>query len=402
MNSTNVLTEKLALARELSVLRPEVDHLRSQAASHQGLLADKLSLQRQVTTLQVELENEKRSVRRNIAEDSKQQDDDVRLESRVEKLQGDLNRERKERQKADREVQRICAESESKVNAAESRSDGFRNKLKNTKDLLKETRSELLSVRSTTNRASAHNTVATANPPTPRKRAAAQMDEVTMIGTPGDVRVVKRGRKVSSLVGEKSTFAITPFLNRTASMAPDSPPTPGWGQNYTEESTASKSHEITAAAVSEASSLVELGRTQKGMGIKKNTLELAQSSNLNSKAAPVRRAKSVVPHLEKVPEEENQQLMPNASPEPPSSVMIQKDTMMGGAQARRTKRKLLGLALGKTLFDDEEVDTQGSRGDIKGFGGTDRTGSGRLRLAALTSTFGAISPLKKDKRLGLT
>ena len=77
-DSTKLLTEKLALARELAVLKPEIEHLRSQAMTQQNLLAEKLALQRELSTLQVELETEKRAVQRARAKDAKSGEDEAR------------------------------------------------------------------------------------------------------------------------------------------------------------------------------------------------------------------------------------------------------------------------------------------------------------------------------------
>ncbi|KAI0438140.1 hypothetical protein F4803DRAFT_112106 [Xylaria telfairii] len=63
-NSANILAEKLTLTRELANLKPEIEHLRSQVNLQQAVLAEKLSLERQVNTLEVELATEKKASRR--------------------------------------------------------------------------------------------------------------------------------------------------------------------------------------------------------------------------------------------------------------------------------------------------------------------------------------------------
>lgn len=62
--STKLLAEKLALSRQLAQLKPELEHAKSQLAHQQGILAEKLSLQRQVDALQVELATERRATQR--------------------------------------------------------------------------------------------------------------------------------------------------------------------------------------------------------------------------------------------------------------------------------------------------------------------------------------------------
>ncbi|KAL1597337.1 hypothetical protein SLS60_008921 [Paraconiothyrium brasiliense] len=97
----NILSEKLALTRELSSLRPEVEHLRAQVESNDGLLAEKLSLQRQLTTIEVELENEKRTSARALAKQGKKMEQDEDLRGQMEELRNELAKEKKDRFKAE-------------------------------------------------------------------------------------------------------------------------------------------------------------------------------------------------------------------------------------------------------------------------------------------------------------
>jgi chromosome segregation ATPase len=100
-DSNKILSEKLALSRELSSLRPEVEHLRAQVELNQGLLAEKLSLQRQLNTAQVELENEKRNAARALAKQGRKMDRDDELRTELEELRKELAKERKDRLKAE-------------------------------------------------------------------------------------------------------------------------------------------------------------------------------------------------------------------------------------------------------------------------------------------------------------
>jgi hypothetical protein len=100
-DSNKILSEKLALSRELSSLRPEVEHLRAQVESNQGLLAEKLSLQRQLNTAQVELENEKRTAARALAKQGRRMEQDDELRGELEQLRNELAKEQKDRLKAE-------------------------------------------------------------------------------------------------------------------------------------------------------------------------------------------------------------------------------------------------------------------------------------------------------------
>jgi hypothetical protein len=323
-DSEAFLTEKLALTRELSILRPELAHAKAQAASTEQLMTEKLELQRQHTEIQCELENAKRDLKRAMAKrrntgveiaqeeqveelkrqlakekrarqraeeaaESTQSDisvdevrkelarekrarqkaeealeaaqentqvEDVRrdllkekkikqkLEDAIDNLQGELERERKavakaskradtsadadeqldelrqelakerrERAKAEKAVQSTIDEYEAHKIALNEKLGQFRTKLKTTKEKLKETEAELSAAREVSANI---RSAAVANP---KKRNAAAFDpDATNFGTPGDGPTTKRNRKAPIVVAEKSTFSITPFLNRTMTV----------------------------------------------------------------------------------------------------------------------------------------------------------------------------------------
>jgi hypothetical protein len=125
-DSNKILSDKLALSREISSLRPEVEHLRAQVDSNQGLLSEKLSLQRQLTTLQVELENEKRTSARTISKQGKKMEQDDKLRNELEEARRELAAEKKDRMKADaavakaeKAVEKVQADLESQQHATE-------------------------------------------------------------------------------------------------------------------------------------------------------------------------------------------------------------------------------------------------------------------------------------------
>lgn len=417
MDSTRLLTEKLTLARELSALKPEVDHLRSQAASYQSLLAEKLSLQRQLSTLQVELETEKRATQRALAKEGRSQAEDARLESRLESLQADLAKERRERQMVERKAQKDTNESENRITTLESRLDAFRNKLKSTKEQLKEAQISLQTAQASQptkpSRASSSVNSITSLAGKPRKRAAAQIDADTMIGTPGDLPAAKKSKQASTLIGEKSTFSITPFLNRTASVAPESPPSdPASGDDQEhirdlDRLSSNTNHKATSEAITDPVDMPDVTKhvvQEQRPGI----LENAKTCKINSRAPPARKKKAA-PTLEQVAEENNENGGSTMSTsENAVTKDISEEMSRGGLEMKRRKRKLLGGGLGKTLFDEDEGDAlKGDRamlGGVRGFGTLGKGGLGassfgpRKAIGPTVSTFGAISPLKKDRK----
>lgn len=107
-------------------MKPEVEHLRAQVEANNGLLAEKLSLQRQLTAMQVELENEKRTSARALAKQGKKQEQDEELRAEIEEVRKELTKEKKDRLKAEstlakteKRIEKIQAELEAQQQAAE-------------------------------------------------------------------------------------------------------------------------------------------------------------------------------------------------------------------------------------------------------------------------------------------
>lgn len=414
MDSTKLLTEKLTLARELSALKPEVDHLRSQAASHQSLLVEKLYLRRQLSTAQVELETEKRAMQRVLAKEGNLQAEDAKLESRLESLQADLAKERRERQKIEREAHRESTEAKNRITTLESRLDAFRNKLKSTKEQLKEVQTAMLTAQAS-NHGKFNATSASVNSTTslarnPSKRAVTQIDADTVLGTPGDLPAAKKSKRRSTVIGEKSTFSITPFLNRTASVAPESPPVEnacGDNEGYVKGSDSlsgnTKQKAVSLDAMSDL--LDKSDATRNGLQAnKRGILENAKTGKKNSRVPPVRKTKAA-PTLEQVTEEENNDAggSTKSIDEPAATKFCSNETFDGGLEMKRRKRKLLRGGLGKTLFDEEEGDAPKEDrllGGVRGFGTLGKGGLGARNIGPCKaiSSFGAISPLKRDRK----
>ncbi|KAL9633557.1 MAG: hypothetical protein Q9164_004635 [Protoblastenia rupestris] len=412
MDSTKLLTEKLMLTRELSSLKPEVDHLRSQAASHQCLVAERLSLQRQLSMLQVEMENEKHLTGRTNARERKLREDDARLGAQMEKLRADLGNERRERLKAEEEAQVKSHEWEDKVVMLESRLDTFRSKLKASKDKLKEAQTKLHGAAALSNNSS-NSSALSACVPNLRKRVASRIDEDTMIGTPGDPPAAKKSKRATAMIGEKSTFSITPFLNRTASVAPESPPSTAMGvkcPRVTKSSapTRCKPNDLSApvAGFARADEAPQNDGYEIAQSKKPGTLAPTKMARLNSETAPLRKS-SAGTSLEQVAEEEIEQNVAKV----PSNLVSNKDnldqTIIRAFGSKKPRRKLLGGGLGGPLFDDDDGNTgRGNRSTSSVIRRCGALNSGGLGVPVLetcdprgmTSAFGAISPLKKDKK----
>jgi len=71
--------------------------LRAQVEANTGLLTEKLALQRQLATLQVELENEKRTAARTLAKQGKKMEQDEQLRNELDEVREQLATEKRDR-----------------------------------------------------------------------------------------------------------------------------------------------------------------------------------------------------------------------------------------------------------------------------------------------------------------
>lgn len=224
-----------ALACELDNLRPECERLKSQLASHQAVVASNGDLRRQINTLEVELENEKRSkLRAHQAEENLTISD---LRSKLQQIEGKLDAEKRDKTGLHKEL----AESRGQQKLDKERLSALKSKLKETEGTLKVAQADLEESR---HKLAASKQKSTKVAELPQKKLTKSMPALAIIEpsiveaemsvddvniqTPGDetssgARQPRRRGPDHALLGEKSTFSITPFLNkgRDASQYPD-------------------------------------------------------------------------------------------------------------------------------------------------------------------------------------
>lgn len=180
-------------------------------------------LEDRLENLQIELEKEKKAA----ARAAKRADGVSNADEQAEDLREELAKEKKARataekkaeaadEKIEKATEKATADLESKKSAMDDKLNQFRNKLRTTKERLKDVEAELAVARAAATKAPAKKTAGTTQDV--KKRTAAQMDtDATALGTPGDGPATKRSRAAANR-GDKSTFSITPFLNKTASV----------------------------------------------------------------------------------------------------------------------------------------------------------------------------------------
>lgn len=413
MESAKLLTENLALTRTIATMGPEIEHLRAEAASHQKLLSEKLSLQRMLSAAQVDLETEKRATQRIQAREDARKARDNEEDSQLQSLQSELAEERRERQKAERKLQKAESDLEDKKAVFESRLDGLKSKLKAAKDELKETQAEVQKARNNIKASveATDVTVGRARVQNSRKRSYAQADEST-IGTPG-IQPVKRNKRASSVVGDKSLFSMTPFLNKTTNLAPISPQSPTVAQNNTESHAPINDPEAnTKPQMSDdATTQANLSDNLKETNPTKTLKSLPMSKAKRNTTRPTAKR---VPVLEQV--QENEEEDKNAAEEKAAPCRAKQEKSkqplqevanesmpapMEGLFAKK-KQKVLGKGIGKTLFDD---DVEPGLGGSQPFAKARPLGKKAFVFGSGMGSTGAggfsFSPLKKDRqRLG--
>ena len=480
VDSTKLLTEKLALSRELSTLKPELEHLRTQVNANQQLLSEKLSLERQLNTIQVELENAQRAAQRAKERQRKTGDydatyeaqldelqkqlkdeklarreaqrelerrkseqaasrerlssdgDNEHLKAEIEKLRKELSTEKRERQNAEKVIETEKAAWETHKTLLDDKLAQFRTKLRSTKEQLKEKAAELDKIKQNVPSKLAEPQKAK-KVTNPRKRAAAQMEpNASNLGTPGDGLPAKRAKKtMATMPGEKSTFSITPFLNRTTSVPPESPRSDQEAQQPRTE----QSRDNASASVEEDGQATPSAPPKRASATSKQPLAPATSAKANVNPRP-RRKKSVAaaPALEKVAEEspekdentEPQKQSPTQSSivaklkanRPPRKSLLDFSTfnIEPAAHIKKKKQRTLGNAsfIGgntTTLFDEDDSDRPAPKaipgkgmwgGRTMAFGkGGFANAKNRLKGPLMMADDGSgfqFSPLKKDRR----
>ncbi|RYO90845.1 hypothetical protein DL764_008383 [Monosporascus ibericus] len=543
--SENLLSEKLALTRELAVLKPEIEHLRSQVNQQQATLTEKLSLERQVNTLEVELANEKKAVKRAMQkresndrvedelrkklreteknltaektarerledqleqekrtrqfalqeQDStreveadlrkklqdaqkqlrEEQKDKERLEGQLEaaarasqkaqkqasggaedelrallkEAQNDLVVQRKETEKIRQESQVTVSEAEERSEHLEKKLEKFKTKVRELQDQLKQCQADLKKAQQARGPAPEEISTKTNGRPQAFRKKKAQdmaMDDFTQItiNTPSAEdgnrarRMFKKRPIEPSAVGEKSTFSITPFLNRSKTGSDDAPEQDdeevedsilGPRQKSKTPEVATAASEVvpaegadteptTALAAEDDKPKSKRGRPKKILGDAPSAKKNAQPS-----AAAKKTVKASKPSLEKVSEEAAEAEDSNEEEDPSKKLQdaaektktIKFDVAqneasaapsINGEQPKKKKRKVLGST--KTLFAEEEGEEAPApvvvrkQGKVQLGGGA--KGLSKAPLAARRAMFAAgagastFSPLKRDRR----
>ncbi|EKD13769.1 FtsJ-like methyltransferase [Drepanopeziza brunnea f. sp. 'multigermtubi' MB_m1] len=344
---------------------------RSKAKASKDAYAE---LQSRIDELQKELAREERS------KDTSRLVSESELQTQIETLRIDLGQEKREREQARKDAEKEMAALQTREAVLESKLDQFRTKLRTTKDTLKQCQADLATAQATITKSG---TASKADGPAMkgRKRGALELSTDVEIGTPDGVAVrgkrgpVKRGRADQSMVGEKSLFSITPFLNRTITIAMDTPEQeaePEVAGEAQERAEAEASQEQPPASTTAdenqggltPSAAPKLKAQRKAPKSASNILGESEA-NAKTRKPAVRRAPKKIGTLSQVNEEETGE---NENPEASIPFLIKETVKPANAAkapkvqpktaaadtedgAKKKKRKLGG---GTSLFDEDD------------------------------------------------
>lgn len=379
--------EKISLSKEIVRMKEEFGYLQNQNLSHQSLLAEKNALERQLNSLEVQLVEERRSFERRKNVEEKNENTEVRQQ--LTKLQDSLNKEADERRRMEQEMSERSAAWEQQRKSLEERLEKLRKQLRTAKEKLKQYQEyendSLLSAAPQMTERSRQSVVSDRS--VSMGHSGSSFNPSMTIATPGAVQVKTNFQRPSAVVGEKSTFSITPFLQRSRNVD-DSP-------NSSDEDQRLQAESNTARKRLKASPKGD--KTRRSAGNEQYDRDDGGDNDENDVDQQPARAGAKKPRghnpVSLQGNEELPSILGDAS---------DRSLLMEGKQQPR-KRKILGGQRDMTLLDEEEEDVfkKPKRADkpIPSL----KPNSKRPQALGLTRlAFGettSFSPLKRDKRL---
>lgn len=323
------------------------------------------------------MEDERRAFERNKTNGSNVGGENRR---QLESLQEELKKEIEDKRRLEKEERDKSAAWENEKKTLEERLQTVRKQLRNAKDKLKEYR-ESESNPHILSRPSEGRQSSLSKRDSSLSHSGNTFDADMTIATPGAIRTTADPRRQMAPPLEKSTFSITPYLNRQK-PTPDSPNTSGED--------------------------LEAGSDPQPR-IKKKPQPSKSSSRVDNRKENKKQPKKAdAKTRRKIDDEE--EASENHGADNNGDDSLDEDTTLPekkataskatqeGKQPQR-KRKILGAQRDKTLFDDEDDDMERPAKDRRL---TSALHSGMQAFRASRQTFSEksnFSPLKRDKRL---
>lgn len=371
-----ISADRLALSKEISALKQEIGHLKNQSNSYQTLVSEKQALERQLNSFEIQMEDERRAFERSKTTGSSGGGE---MRRQLESLQEELKKEIEDKRRLEKEEREKSTAWENEKKTLEEKLQTVRKQLRNAKDKLKEYRESESNPHILSRPSQGRNSSLF---PRESGHSISSFDADMTIATPGAIRTTADPRRQIAAPVEKSTFSITPYLNRNKPTT-DSPNTSDDGL----EADSDQQHSVEKKPKpSKSSSRVDSRKENKKPPKKANSKNRRQ-----------------IDEEEEASENHRADNLGDESPDEDTSLPGQK----GGAQTataskapqegkqNQRKRKILGAQREKMLFDDGDDDLERPRL-------TSTLHSGMQALRASRQTFNEtsnFSPLKRAKRL---
>lgn len=321
-----------------------MDRLKKQNTSDQASVAGKHELERQLNSVEVQLDHEKQAHDRARMKCVQQSAEITKLSSSIDELQGALAKEQRATQQHERDSRAQKAEWEGQRAVLEGRTETLKKQLRSAKEKLQEAQHDLQQRR-----------VAVRNDgDTPRaqpRAAPAQLSNSgsdhhngVTIATPGAIRVQEKVKRSSALPGDKSAFSITPYLNRTGAPR-DSPVSSEVDEAEVNQAIQDSHTSFTKARAGGVLSGVDPPSNDRSAPPRANTAKRGKVKTTESKGKPV---------APSVNEFRNPPRRPAATiPEEDADELL--DPLLEAGQTKPKRRKL-GAQRDRNLFDNEDED----------------------------------------------
>jgi hypothetical protein len=322
-----------------------------------------------------------------------------------------LEEEKRERKRQEKEYTKTLAELQGRNTILDDKLSAFREKLRTTKEKLKEKEAQLERVERAQTAPPAKEATKAKNI---RKRTAASVEPDTMLGTPGDAvaKRFKRGASVAAMA-ETSNFSLTPFMNRTTANITAGSPIVEEDEDEEEDAAPIKAPKLKASK--------PLAPAASAKANPKPRKKTALSSVLTSVDEETPDPSSTAAAPTKIPLKDADNGTTALKPKKDSKAKPRKSLMSFAnftddpAPEKKKKRKLGGTNAGKTLFDEDGEDDAlpqpaglGALSSGKGLFaaralGKSVLGKGGNRpisggFGAMSEEAFAFSPLKKERR----
>ncbi|KAL4974544.1 hypothetical protein BDW66DRAFT_139770 [Aspergillus desertorum] len=352
--------ENVRLTKEVVSIRSEVEQLRSQNTSANAHLTEKQAITRQLNAIEVQLENEKRAHECALAKQIQQKEEVAALTSKLEVARQELELARRHGEDNTRHKDSTSPVS-SKNRGTTKNVVALKDRhLESTPVQQQEDWGASTTIKVPTERAAESHS----------QKLTSRLHSGLTIATPGAVRSQAQQKPLSTLPGDKSSFSITPFLNRTTEL---------------DNSSTSSDDELNKA-INAGKDKHDADTTTFSKQLKSPTVK---QPNKPEKLAP---GKAAVGGDTR----NRYKQMKFDSPNGDGSDQASLSRAVGQKQAPSKKRKL-GLQRDRSLFDEDGNDN--TLEDVRK-PGRQPVGAGQTGLAGNRVFSGPVgfSPLKRDRK----